>query len=56
MKDYDCPVGGCHRTYGSDSSLIQHIKLKHREYYGGEEYGKMVETIHRRGREEGEKN
>jgi hypothetical protein len=32
-KKYVCEVERCQRNYGSEGSLIQHLKLKHHEYY-----------------------
>ena len=33
-RHYKCPlVGECHKSYGSEGSLNQHIKLKHPEFY-----------------------
>ena len=30
---FKCPVADCHKSYGSEGSLNQHMKLKHPEYY-----------------------
>jgi len=32
-RHYKCPVDDCPKSYGSEGSLNQHIKLKHKEYY-----------------------
>lgn len=32
-KKYTCEAPRCNRSYGSDGSLLQHIKLKHPEKY-----------------------
>lgn len=32
-RHYKCPVEECPKSYGSEGSLNQHIKLKHPEYY-----------------------
>eukprot|EP01016_Furgasonia_blochmanni_P020152 TRINITY_DN2246_c0_g1_i15.p2 TRINITY_DN2246_c0_g1~~TRINITY_DN2246_c0_g1_i15.p2 ORF type:complete len:111 (-),score=25.27 TRINITY_DN2246_c0_g1_i15:282-614(-) len=32
-RHYKCPVDACQKSYGSEGSLSQHIKLKHGEYY-----------------------
>jgi hypothetical protein len=28
-RHYRCPVGNCQKTYGSEGSMNQHIKIKH---------------------------
>jgi len=28
-RHYKCPCSNCHKSYGSEGSLIQHVKLKH---------------------------
>ena len=32
-RHYECPISQCGKAYGSEGSLNQHVKLKHREYY-----------------------
>ena len=32
-RHYKCPIDDCPKSYGSEGSLNQHIKLKHPEYY-----------------------
>ena len=32
-RHYKCPIHDCPKSYGSEGSLNQHIKLKHPEYY-----------------------
>lgn len=32
-RHYRCPVETCQRSYGSEGSLNQHIKIKHQELY-----------------------
>jgi len=32
-RHYKCPMNDCPKSYGSEGSLNQHIKLKHPEYY-----------------------
>ena len=32
-RHYRCPVEDCPKSYGSEGSLNQHIKLKHPEFY-----------------------
>ena len=32
-RHYKCPIEDCPKSYGSEGSLNQHIKLKHPEYY-----------------------
>lgn len=32
-RHYKCPVEECPKSYGSEGSLNQHIKLKHPEFY-----------------------
>jgi hypothetical protein len=32
-KHYTCSIERCQRNYGSEGSLIQHIKLKHPDLY-----------------------
>lgn len=32
-RHYKCPIEECPKSYGSEGSLNQHIKLKHPEYY-----------------------
>ena len=29
QRHYQCPVEGCHKSYGSEGSMNQHMKLKH---------------------------
>ena len=33
QRHYKCPVEGCHKSYGSEGSMNQHMKLKHVEFY-----------------------
>ena len=30
---FQCPVENCQKSYGSDGSLTQHLKLKHTSTY-----------------------
>ncbi|KAL4478973.1 hypothetical protein ABPG72_019410 [Tetrahymena utriculariae] len=30
-RNYRCPVANCEKSYGSENSLIQHVKIKHPE-------------------------
>ena len=32
-RHYRCPVESCQRSYGSEGSLNQHLKLKHYDLY-----------------------
>lgn len=32
-RHYKCPIKDCPKSYGSEGSLNQHIKIKHPEYY-----------------------
>jgi len=32
-RHYRCPIEDCPKSYGSEGSLNQHIKLKHPEFY-----------------------
>ena len=32
-RHYRCPIDDCPKSYGSEGSLNQHIKLKHPEFY-----------------------
>jgi hypothetical protein len=32
-RHYRCPVEPCQKSYGSEGSLAQHIKLKHPDFY-----------------------
>jgi hypothetical protein len=32
-RHYTCNIDKCNKSYGSEGSLNQHIKLKHRYYY-----------------------
>jgi hypothetical protein len=32
-RHFKCPIDDCPKSYGSEGSLNQHIKLKHPEYY-----------------------
>ena len=34
-RHYRCPVEGCGKSYGSEGSLSQHIKNKHKDYTSG---------------------
>ena len=33
QRHYKCQMADCHKSYGSEGSLNQHMKLKHPEYY-----------------------
>mmetsp|Transcript_2450 Transcript_2450/g.2883 ORF Transcript_2450/g.2883 Transcript_2450/m.2883 type:complete len:121 (+) Transcript_2450:86-448(+) len=37
-RHYRCPASECKKAYGSEGSLSQHLKLKHRPYF--EQYSK----------------
>ncbi|CAI2383142.1 unnamed protein product [Moneuplotes crassus] len=39
-RHHKCPAPLCGKAYGSEGSLSQHLKLKHRSYY--EQYSKLV--------------
>jgi regulator of replication initiation timing len=32
-RNFRCTVNGCNKSYGSENSLNQHIKLKHKEFW-----------------------
>tara|TARA_B110000503_G_C6999807_1_gene351040 strand:+ start:487 stop:699 length:213 start_codon:yes stop_codon:yes gene_type:complete len=32
-RHYKCPISDCPKSYGSEGSLNQHIKIKHPEHY-----------------------
>ena len=32
-RHYKCPIADCPKSYGSEGSLNQHIKIKHPEHY-----------------------
>ena len=32
-RHYKCPIDDCPKSYGSEGSLNQHIKIKHPEHY-----------------------
>ncbi len=32
-RNYKCPIPECQKSYGSENSLNQHIKLKHQDYW-----------------------
>lgn len=32
-RHFKCPIESCGKTYGSEGSLNQHIKLKHPDHY-----------------------
>lgn len=32
-RHYKCPIEGCNKSYGSEGSLNQHIKIKHPQEY-----------------------
>ena len=32
-RHYKCPIEDCPKSYGSEGSLNQHIKIKHPDYY-----------------------
>ena len=32
-RHFKCPIKDCPKSYGSEGSLNQHIKIKHEEYY-----------------------
>ena len=37
-RHYVCKVEDCQKSYGSEGSLNQHIKLKHKELYESGEF------------------
>ena len=39
-RHYRCPATECQKAYGSEGSLSQHLKLKHRNYF--EQYSKVA--------------
>jgi hypothetical protein len=44
-------MGECQRKYGSEGSLLQHIKIKHVEFYNSEEYEAMLLSKHKKNKE-----
>lgn len=32
-RQFKCPIEICAKSYGSEGSVSQHVKLKHPEYY-----------------------
>lgn len=46
-----CPLPECQRKYGSEGSLLQHIKIKHSAFYNSEEYEAMVLSKHKKNKE-----
>jgi hypothetical protein len=47
-RDFVCPMGDCQRKYGSEGSLLQHIKIKHSAFYSSEEYEAMLLSKHKK--------
>jgi hypothetical protein len=41
-------VRTCGKSYGSDGSLLQHIKLKHQEFYQSDDYEALLLSKHRK--------
>jgi hypothetical protein len=41
-RSYECPITECARSYGSEGSLLQHIKIKHQEFYQSEQYETLL--------------
>ncbi len=35
-RNFKCPADGCGKSYGSEGSMLQHIKLKHEAFYNSE--------------------
>ena len=33
VRAYKCPIPGCNKSYGTEGSLQQHLKQKHRKYF-----------------------
>ena len=42
-RHYRCPATECDKAYGSEGSLSQHLRLKHRPYF--EQYSKEASVI-----------
>ena len=52
-RNFRCPVDPCGKSYGSEGSLLQHIKLKHVSFYNSEEYEQLLLSKPKRGKREG---
>lgn len=44
-RDYVCPDENCNRSYGAETSLLQHIKLKHSEFYHSKQCEDFVRSL-----------
>ena len=33
MRNFQCMVSSCGKSYGSENSLNQHVKLKHKDFW-----------------------
>ena len=42
VREYECNVPSCCKSYGTEASLIQHIKLKHPKYFGTGQYAEHL--------------
>jgi hypothetical protein len=41
-------VNECGKSYGSEASLLQHIKLKHQSFYQSEAYEQLLLSKHKK--------
>lgn len=48
VRNYQCPIESCDKSYGAEASLTQHVKLKHQSFYSSTEYDKFVEELAKR--------
>lgn len=44
-RDFICPSPNCHKSYGSEGSLTQHVKLKHEAFYKCGEYEILLQRM-----------
>ena len=42
MRNFKCGYPGCTKSYGSDNSLNQHVKIKHSEFWKKTKYTNMT--------------
>lgn len=48
MREYNCCIEKCGKSYGTEASLCQHIKLKHPEIYGSKEYEQHIVNLRKK--------
>jgi hypothetical protein len=55
-REYSCYVEKCGKSYGTEASLTQHIKIKHEKVYENKEYEEYIVGLRKKMNLTGEKN